>query len=524
MGLIQQQSKSYMLFYLLFGITNVLFLWYYLSNTIIVFTTPQQFPINSFMRFPLTLLIFPAEVFSIAFGLYFVYLLTTNHLSYPVKPSGQVHADVAIIIPVYNEPKAIIERTVRACSQLTWKRATTYILDDSTETERKQEVDELARKYKCKVIRRRDRVGYKAGNINNAVSHLKEDYFVVLDSDQAPLPEFLEETMPYFSEKDVGFVQTPQYYLNDGTPLERAAKMGTNIFFQAQCASKARDGALPFCGTNAVIRKKAFTDVKGFSYYTSTEDIELGLKFNSYGYRGVYVPHVLIHGYGPIDFPSYASQQYRWANGNLAILRERVLPLLKGNFSLRYQIHTFFTLGWWLNGLATLAFILVPLLSLAFGLGTHHAWLPTTLIILLYINVGLGITLVYLSLRGRHDKVSIKDALLQYSLITNSMFIFVRAAINVALKRYIGFERTNKSGTASGWRHIKWNLLLAALCYAASLYSLYLATISSDIIQLRSYLPISLWLLFYAIVLSSSIVFVGTTGPTFRRHHGRVRI
>lgn len=516
MRLIQKQSWGYMAFYVVFGVVNALFLWYYLSNTIIAFTTSQQFPVNSFERFPLTFLIFPAEVFSILFGLYFIYLLLINPRSYPSEPSkaGSVDAEVAVLLPIYNEPKKIVERTVKACRKLKWRRkVTVYILDDSTDKKHREEIEEIARSHKCRMIRRQGREGFKAGNINNAITqHIKEEFFLLLDSDQAPLPELLEEIMPFLADPEVGFVQVPQYYLNDGTPLERAAKAGTNIFFQAQCIGKARDGALPFCGTNAVIRTEAFRMVKGFSYYTATEDIDLGMKLNSAGYRGVYVPKVLIEGYGPIDFPSYASQQYRWANGNLAILRQNFLRILAGNFSLRYQIHTLYTLGWWLIGLVSLAFVLVPLLSLFLGLGTHHTWLPTVLIVVLYINVIMGIMLVFISIRGRYDRVTLKDALLQYCLITNSMFIYAKAALNAALKRYVSFVRTDKNGTASGLRHIRWNLLLGGLCYIGSVYSLYLATISSTSIQLRSYLPISLWLLFYALVLSSSVLFVGTTG------------
>lgn len=516
MDLIRKQKGRYNVFYILFGVCNLFLLIYYLSNTIIAFTTPQQFPIQSFLRFPLSILIFPVEVYSILFGLYFVYLLLNNSRAYPKKPKGNLYADVAILIPIYHEPAHIVERTVKACKKISWpKKVTIYLLDDSTNQVYKKQASRIAKTFNCKLVRRDNREGYKAGNINNALSNvITEDYFVILDSDQAPKSQFLEEAMPYLIDKQVGFVQTPQYYLNDSTPLERAAKMGTNIFFQTQCAGKSYDGATPFCGTNAIIRTEAFKKVRGFSYYTSTEDIELGIKINNAGYRGTYLPMILIEGFGPIDFPSYRSQQYRWANGNLAILRERAFHLITGNFSLRYLIHTFFTLSWWFIGIVSLIFIMVPLTSLFFSLGTHHAWLPSSLIMLLYFNVGLGISLVYVSLHGRYDKVTLRDALLQYSLITNSMFIYTKAALNVVLKRYIGFERTNKSGSLSNYWDVKWNLILAVICYGACLYALFMATRATDIIQLRSYLPISLWLLFYTIVLTSSIIFIGTTGAT----------
>jgi hypothetical protein len=274
--------------------------------------------------------------------------------------------------------------------------------------------------------------------------------------------------------------------------------------------SKAGDKAMPFCGTNLVVRAEAFKLIKGFSYYTATEDIEVGLRLNEAGYHGAFVPKILVFGYATADFSAYASQQYRWANGNLAILRKNWSKILFGNFSLRQQIHTFFTLGWWLIGIVSMIYIAVPILSLFFG-GTHHTWLPSILLALLFLNVGMGISMIYAALKDRvdGDKITIKDAFLQYSLITNSMFIYAGAAINAILGRYIGFVRTNKQKQKTGLWQIKWNIILATICFAFSIFALFKAVTAGSAEQIRSYLPISLWLLFYTMILSSSVLFVG---------------
>jgi len=511
---IMPQNNKYMLFYIAFALIGIVLMTYYLSNTIIHFTTPQQFPISSFSRFPLTLLIFPAEIFSFIFSLYFVYnLIHGNSKSQkPEALKGKDSIPVAILVPVYNEPSEIVERTLKKCMDIRWKGGTKiYLLDDSTNEEDIKNMAHLSRKFNITLVRRKERTGYKAGNINNALSnYVIEKFFAILDSDQAPEPEFLEETMDYFSDPHVGFVQTPQYFVNDSTPLERAQKMGTNIFYQAQCQSKAKDFAMPFCGTNAVIRTEAFKKVNGLSYYTSTEDIELGLRMNEEGFHGAYVPKVLVKGYAAAHFSAYASQQYRWANGNLAILRQSWKNIMLGKFSLRQQMHIMFTTGWWLIGIVSFLYILVPILSFFFG-GTHHTWLPTWMLAILFLNVALGISMIYMSLSGRDkdDKITLKDAFLQYSLITNSMFIYARAAINAVFKRYIGFVTTNKSSQKTGFKEIRWNIILAIICFGFSIFGLYKTMITSNPEQIRTYLPISLWMLFYAVVLGSSIFFVG---------------
>jgi cellulose synthase/poly-beta-1,6-N-acetylglucosamine synthase-like glycosyltransferase len=525
--IIKTQRWPHYAYYAVFALISLALLWYYLSDTLWHYTTSQQFPISSFERMPLTWVIFPVEVFSILFGLYFVYTLFGSRVQNPPPQPlpNRSKTRVAILLPVYNEPMEIVERTLQHCERIRWPGGTRiYMLDDSTNDADKKNMDVLARQFGCKIVRRPNREGYKAGNINNAIATaVTEEYFVILDSDQAPQPDFLEETMDYFSDPQVCFVQTPQHFINDDTPLRRAAKVSTNIFYYSQCITKANDGAMPFCGTNAVIRTSVFHEVKGFSYYTSTEDIELGLRMNDAGYHGVYVPKILVHGYAPPDYPAYATQQYRWANGNLAILRESFTKVLSGNFSMRQQLHTIITLGWWFIGIVTLVYIFAPILAMLTGWGTHHTWLPTSLLMMLYLNVVIGIGMIYVSLHDRvdSDKITIKDALLQYSLITNSMFIYAKAAINAVFKRYIGFVTTNKKGTGSGWREIKWNLMFAGICFGFSMYALYQGSIASDMIRVRTYIPISVWLLFYSIILASSIIFVGdsktVTTPTATR-------
>ncbi|MFW6282558.1 MAG: hypothetical protein ACOC1P_00695, partial [Minisyncoccales bacterium] len=120
------------------------------------------------------------------------------------------------------------------------------------------------------------------------------------------------------------------------------------------------------------------------------------------------------------------------------------------------------------------------------------------------------IIFVSLDRRIEGEKIRIRDAIAEYSLIVNSLFIYSKAAINaLVFKRYIGFVRTSKIAEKSNLWVIKWNLLFAVILFGLSLYALYYAMISSEIINLRTYFPLSLWLLFYSLIFFSSIIFVG---------------
>jgi hypothetical protein len=132
----------------------------------------------------------------------------------------------------------------------------------------------------------------------------------------------------------------------------------------------------------------------------------------------------------------------------------------------------------------------------------------------LYLNVVLGLGMIYVSLHNRTDEqVKLSDALLEYSLVTNSMFIYMGAAINAVIGRYIGFVRTNKNASESGLSSIALNVLFSVICFGSSIFALYQASLSSTIEQFRTYIPVSIWLLFYSLVLASSILFIGKPEP-----------
>ena len=54
--------------------------------------------------------------------------------------------------------------------------------------------------------------GYKAGNLRNGLEHTDGDLVVICDADTRPLPALLEETLGYFRDPDVAWVQTPQWF------------------------------------------------------------------------------------------------------------------------------------------------------------------------------------------------------------------------------------------------------------------------------------------------------------------------
>jgi cellulose synthase (UDP-forming) len=58
-------------------------------------------------------------------------------------------------------------------------------------------------------ITRDNNVGFKAGNLRNAMEQSAGDFIIICDADTRPMPTMLERCMGYFRDPDVAWVQTP---------------------------------------------------------------------------------------------------------------------------------------------------------------------------------------------------------------------------------------------------------------------------------------------------------------------------
>ena len=117
---------------------------------------------------------------------------------------------VDVFLPSCGEPLAVLDNTFRYVSAMRWGgRKTVYALDDSV----REQVRDLADQYGFRyVVRPNPGEMKKAGNLTHALGVSDGDFIAVIDADFAVRPEFLYETMPYFSDPKVGIVQTAQFF------------------------------------------------------------------------------------------------------------------------------------------------------------------------------------------------------------------------------------------------------------------------------------------------------------------------
>ena len=120
---------------------------------------------------------------------------------------------ITIQLPVFNE-LYVMERLLECINLIDYPRAKLEIqvLDDSTDesVELTRGLVENLKQEGLDItqIRRKDRVGFKAGALKEGLITAKGEFIAIFDADFLPQSDWLLHTVPHFKNKEIGVVQT----------------------------------------------------------------------------------------------------------------------------------------------------------------------------------------------------------------------------------------------------------------------------------------------------------------------------
>ena len=157
----------------------------------------------------------------------------------PVPMHAQPGLNVAVLTTIVpgKEPIELVANTLRAMTRLRHTGTLdVWLLDEGDSLEVKAMCEAIGVKhFSRKGIERWNqpdgpfRSKTKHGNHNSWREHHAADYDVVaqMDPDHVPFPHFLERTLGYFADADIGFVVAPQVYgnINESFVARGAAQM-----------------------------------------------------------------------------------------------------------------------------------------------------------------------------------------------------------------------------------------------------------------------------------------------------------
>ncbi|SDY78817.1 UDP-forming cellulose synthase catalytic subunit [Citreimonas salinaria] len=297
---------------------------------------------------------------------------------------------VDVLVPSYNEPTEMLAITLAAAKNMYYpKDKLRVVLCDDGGTDqkinapdpakaeaartRREDLTRLCRDLGVMYSTRARNEHAKAGNMTAALSRLNGDLVAIFDADHVPTRDFLARTVGYFVERPKLFLlQTPHFFLNPD-PIERNLQLSpkcpteNEMFYGA--IHKGLDsmrGAF-FCGSAALLRRRALDEAGGFSGETITEDAETALDIHAKGWESLYLDRAMVAGLQPETFSSFIQQRGRWATGMIQMLLLKN-PLFRRGLGLTQRLCYLNSMSFWLFPIVRLAYLIIPLFYLVFGL------------------------------------------------------------------------------------------------------------------------------------------------------------
>ncbi|MFN6953551.1 MAG: UDP-forming cellulose synthase catalytic subunit [Acetobacteraceae bacterium] len=327
---------------------------------------------DSFMQgfFMIGLLL--AEIYAVL-ALLLGYFQTAWPLERPPAPLPEDHTQwptVDVFIPTYNESLDVVRPTVMAALAMDWPadRFNVWILDDG----RRAEFRAFAEEIGCGYIIRPDNKGAKAGNINHALSVTEGEYVAIFDCDHVPTRAFLQLTLGWLvKDRELCMVQTPHHFYSPD-PFERNLARGRDVpnegllFYAMIQPGNDLWNAAFFCGSCAVIRRRALQQIGGVPTETVTEDAHCSLRMQRRGWKTAYLRVPLASGLATERLIIHIGQRMRWARGMLQIFRTEN-PLLASGLRLPQRLCYFAATFSWMFALPRVVFLTSPLAFLLFG-------------------------------------------------------------------------------------------------------------------------------------------------------------
>lgn len=226
---------------------------------------------------------------------------------------------VVMVYCTYNDFNA---ESLAACMHQDYPKHKVVILDDSSDEAYKQQVDEFAALHQLKVVRRADRQGFKAGNLNNYLQGADYDFFVILDSDEIIPPNFITRCLDYFAYyPNAGIVQANHVATRNRNKFMRLFALGVDSHWPTYQAMKHYFGFLSLLGHGAMVRRECYFAAKGFPQLVA-EDLCLSIEARTRGYYTAFAHDIVCEEEYPISYLAFKKRHSKWTQGNMEFIKK----------------------------------------------------------------------------------------------------------------------------------------------------------------------------------------------------------
>lgn len=228
---------------------------------------------------------------------------------------------VSVHVPCHAEPPEIVIGTLARLARLDYPDFEVLVIDNNTEDPALWQpvaayCERLGSQFRFLHVE--GIAGAKAGALNWALPYTcpRADLIAVVDADYHVRPRWLRDTVGYFADPAMGFVQCPHAYRDHAdSTLGRWANWEYAVFFATGMVSLNEHRAGLTVGTMSLIRREALVRAGGWAEWCLTEDSELAIRIHAAGYDSAYLTEPYGRGLIPETFDGYRRQRHRWTYG-----------------------------------------------------------------------------------------------------------------------------------------------------------------------------------------------------------------
>jgi cellulose synthase (UDP-forming) len=458
--------------------------------------------------------------------LYLTFLRATDHSSEADRHEARLRARapqrlpwVDVYIPTYNEPFAVLEKTLTGALSIEYPNFRLWVLDDG----RRSWLKDFCEAKGIGYLTRPNNAHAKAGNINHALTKTDAEYVAVFDADFIPQRNFLLRTLGFFSDPRVGIVQTPHAFYNHdpmqaNLALRRALPNDQSFFFESIMPSRDGWNAAFCCGSNSVVRRSALRRIgDALPTESLTEDILLTLALLQRGFVTRYLCERLAYGLAPESLDAFFVQRQRWARGGIQTLFLASGPFGRG---ISFVQRLMFLPTHWLSQSPVLMLALIaPLVFLWTGIlpfvdvtteAEVYYFVPTILAL-------MGGVWVY---APKHF-----SPLAAYVLGTFQSFRLLPHVVQTIVRPFGHIFKVTPKGHDSGPRRYEYGIFWsAAILIALTVTGLLINTIPEyQIVPMTAFMPIAAFLAALNIVVLFFVCMLSLQAP-IRRAEERFQI
>ncbi len=393
---------------------------------------------------------------------------------------------VSLHIPAHNEPPELLIETIKAAERIDYPDFEIVVIDNNT-TDRAVwgPVEEYCRdRPRVKFVHVSPWPGYKAGACNLALrswTDPRAEIIALVDADDLVQPYYLRETIPYFSDPEIGFVQTFEGNRDfEGSPYYTACVDSFQAFYLSVMSSRNERDTVPFVGTMGLFRRSALTAIGGWNEWCICEDTEASLRVLKDGWSGLYIPRCFGRGVVPPSFAGMLTQRHRWCFGAMQILRLHWRSLMPWDRSpdnhltaAQRRDYLMASLGWFRDLLMLVYSTLLVAITGLLVTHSHFAIAPmdgTRSVLPLSLILIATICMLFTQLHW--TRLSFRRALLSLGVSLAVTVVIARGCIEGLARRDGVFLRTSKAGgkptILSALKLTRWETALAAVLYISA--------------------------------------------------------